>query len=286
MELRITKCKICDFEFTETKRRLFFGGNNEVLFCPNCDTGITCFPVEQKTERESGNKEVYNLIDRLDSYFGRKIEFNRRYEQSLSMVKLYSPINSVLDIGCNIGYWLYFLKKKGISDLSGVEMNEDCRNAGRDIFNLEIYPEVQDLNRTFDLISFNDVLEHLENPRSFLRQTFSLTHPKTIYYIQLPNHQSNMARWLNTRWPWWSVPDHLWHFNPFSISIFLKNAGLKIIDLKTCDVMYDVIEYIIPQWLRTFIRPLKYIHRTSGYFYRGSHNGSLITVIAQRELSK
>jgi len=283
MELRINKCKICEFKFTETKRRLLFGGNYEVLFCPNCETGSTSLQAEQKTERESGNKEVYNLIDRLDSYFGRKIEFNRRYEQCLSMVKLYSPINSALDIGCNIGYWLHFLRKNRVSDLIGVEINGDCRNAGRDIFNLEIYPDVQDLSRSFDLISFNDVLEHLENPCTYLRQTFPLAHEGTIYFIQLPNHQSNMARWLNKRWPWWSVPDHLWHFSPLSIAILLEKAGLKILELKTCDVMYDLIEYIIPQWIRPFIRPLKYIHRTSGYINRSSQNGSLIIVLAKKK---
>lgn len=196
-------CKCCEYEFTTGGQTLVLNGGYKIIFCPHCQIGFTCLKSEQKTERD------YNLIDRLNSYFGRKIEFNRRYEQCLSLIRTHSLITSALDIGCNIGYWLYFLRKKGIIDTIGIEINDECRKAGREIFDLEICKDMQEVDRTFDLISFNDVLEHLDNPIFFLTQTFSMTHAGTIYFIQLPNYQSKMAKWFGKNWPWWDVPDHL-----------------------------------------------------------------------------
>jgi SAM-dependent methyltransferase len=283
MELIVNRCKLCGTRLTEVDHKLRFNGNYEIIFCSTCKTGITRLQPEQKKERESINKEVYNLIGRLDSYFGRRIEFNRRYQQCLSMIQSHAPVISALDIGCSIGYWLHFLRKKGITDIIGIEINDECRMAAREIFGIETYPHIQNIDRTFDLVSFNDVLEHLDNPLFFLTQTLSLAHPDTIYFLQLPNYQSNMARWLGRNWPWWSVPDHLWHFNPHSITHLLEKAGLQVIELKTCDVVYDLIEYISPQWMRPFMRPLRYIHRTSGYINRGSNNGGLIKILARRK---
>ena len=283
MEEIINRCKCCSHQFTSADHRLLLNGNCEVMFCSHCQIGFTCLGRELEIEREYSSGHLYNVIDRLDTYFGRRIEFNRRYEQCLSMIQTHGPIASVLDIGCNIGYWLHFLRKKGIADILGIEINDACIAAGREIFGLEIHRDIQDLDRTFDLISFNDVLEHLDDPMLFLTQTFSLAHPGTIYFIQLPNYQSNMAKWLGNKWPWWSVPDHLWHFSPHGVSILLKKAGLKVVELRTCDATYDVIEYILPQWIKPFMRPLRYIHRASGYIKRRSNKGGLIQVLAKEE---
>ena len=279
----MNKCKNCGQQFTPIDRRLLLSGNYEVIFCSSCQIGFTCMQPEQEIKREHSGRELYNLNSRLDTYFGRKIEFHRRYEQCLTMLQAHGPIASVLDIGCNIGYWLHFLRKKGITDTIGIEINDQCRKFGREIFGLEIHKSIGDFSRTFDLISFNDVLEHLDDPILFLTQTFSLAHSGTIYFIQLPNYQSNMAKRLGKNWPWWSVPDHLWHFNPHSITKLLEKAGLVVVELKTCDAMYDLIEYILPQWIRPFMRPLSYIHRTSGYINRGSNKGGLIQVLAKRK---
>jgi hypothetical protein len=283
MEIAIDRCKCCGYQFTSVEHRLLLNGNYEVIFCPHCQIGFTCLRPEQEIEREHSNRHLYNVIDRLDTYFGRKIEFSKRYEQCFRMMQAHSPIGSALDIGCNIGYWLHFLRKKGITDTVGIEINDECRRFGCEVFGLEVHNSMPDLGRTFGLISFFDVLEHLNDPISLLTQTFSLAHSGTIYFIQLPNYQSNMAKYLDKNWPWWSVPDHLWHFSPAGISKLLKRAGLTVVELKTCDTMYDLIEHVLPERLRPVMRPLRYIHRTSGYIYRRFGKGGLIQVLARKE---
>jgi SAM-dependent methyltransferase len=275
-------CKCCEYEFTSAEQMLILDSGHKVIFCPHCQIGFTYLAPEHKIEQEKLLQDTDNVRNWLEIYFGRKIEFNRRYEQCLSMILPHGPITSVLDVGCGIGYWLYFLRQKGIKHTVGVEINDEFIKAGQEIFDVEIHKGMQDINRTFDVISFNDTLEHLHDPMSLLAQTFPLTHPKTLYYIQLPNYQSNMTKWLNKKWPWWNAPDHLWHFSPHGITMLLQKTGLKVLELKTCDPMYEIIEYVIPEWMRPFFRPLKYFHLTSSYIYRRSNKGGLIQVLAKR----
>ncbi|MGR3293123.1 MAG: class I SAM-dependent methyltransferase [Candidatus Scalindua sp.] len=276
-------CKCCGYKFTSIDQTLILEDGWKIVFCPQCQIGFTCLATEYKIEREKLLQDTYSLRRWLEVYFGRKIEFNRRYEQCLSIILSHGPITSVLDVGCGLGYWLYFLREKGIEHIVGIEINDEFIKAGQEIFDIKIQKSMQNINRTFDVISFNDVLEHLHDPVSLLTQTFPLSHSKTLYYIQSPNYQSNMAKWLHKKWPWWTVPDHLWHFSPTGISKLLDKAGLRVIELKTCDSMYEIVEYVLPECVRPFFRPLKYIHRTSSYFYNRSNKGSLIQLVAKRK---
>ena len=199
--MRSKRCICCAHQFNSKDTELNLNDKYKIVFCSNCQIGFTCLSSSQEIERNAINKSLYNLRGRLETYFGRMIEFNRRYEQCLSLICKHTEILSALDIGCNIGYLLYFLKKNGISDSAGVETNDECRAAGQSIFNLEIYKELSSIHKTFDLILFCDVLEHLDDPIQFLEQTFPLSHSATIYFIQLPNYQSSMAEWLGTKWP-------------------------------------------------------------------------------------
>ena len=281
--MRPERCICCSRKFIFSDLELKLDADHEIIFCPDCQIGFSRLTQTQETERQDLDKSLYNLLVRLETYFGRMIEFNRRYEQCFSMISRHAKVSSALDIGCNIGYFLYFLRKNRINDLAGIETNDKCRAAGQELFGLKIYEDVSAIDQTFDLIIFNDVLEHINDPIHFLKNTFPLAHSATIYFIQLPNYQSSMAKWLGTKWPWWSVPDHLWHFSPAGIIELLKRVGLTIVELKTCDTMYDLIEYVFPQWSRPLMRPLRYVHRTSGYIYRRTSKGGLIQVLAKKE---
>ena len=281
--MRPERCICCAHQFNSKDTELNLDDKYRIVFCSNCQIGFTCLSSSQEIERSDLNKDLYNLPSRLETYFGRMIEFNRRYEQCLSLISRHTKVSSALDIGCNIGYLLYFLRKNRINDLAGIETNDECRAAGQEIFGLEIQKDMSSFDKTFDLILLNDVLEHVDDPIQFLENTFPLSHSATLYFIQLPNYQSSMAKWLGSNWPWWSVPDHLWHFSPAGITKLLKRVGLTVVELKTCDTMYDLTEYVFPQWSRPIIRPLRYIHRTSGYIYRRTSKGGLIQVLARKE---
>lgn len=256
-------------------------GEFHVCFCPLCGAGRTELIPAQLSKLSEANEQFYNLPDRISTYFGRRIEFFRRYGQSLAFVRKHGNIDSCLDVGCNIGYWLHFLKMAGISRVAGVEINAACAGFGREVFGLEIMENIECFPDSFDLISLFDILEHVDNPAAFLAGTLRLAHPGTLYFIQCPNYKSWMARYLGKAWPWWDVPDHLWHFNQTSVTLLLLRAGLEIVELNTCDTVYDIVECVLPEWIRPLARLLTCVHRTSGYIYRKRGRGGLIQILAK-----
>ena len=284
MKMKI--CGNCGGSFLPSEVKWLDLGEFYVFFCPLCGAGRTELISAELSKLSEVNERFYNLPDRISAYFGRRTEFFRRYGQSLALAQKHGKIDSCLDVGCNIGYWLYFLKMAGFSRVAGVEINAACAGFGRQVFGLDIVDHIDDLTGSFDLISLFDVLEHLDKPDAFLASTFRLADPRTLYFIQLPNYESWMARYLGKAWPWWNVPDHLWHFTPSSVTRLLTRTGFEVIELKTCDPVYDLVEYVLPEWSRTALRLLTHISRTSGYIYRCSGNGGLIQVLVRPHREK
>jgi SAM-dependent methyltransferase len=279
MEMNV--CGNCGGSFLPAEAKRLALGDFYVFFCPLCGAGRTELIPAQLSNRSEVNEQFYNLHDRISTYFGRRTEFFRRYGQSLALARKHDNIDSCLDVGCNIGYWLHFLKMAGFSRIAGVEINSACARFGCEVLGLDIVDNIDDLSGSFDLISLFDVLEHLDNPNAFLVSTLRFAHPGTLYFIQLPNYESWMARHLGNAWPWWHVPDHVWHFTPYSVTRLLTRAGFKVVELKTCDTVYDLVEYVLPEFTRTVLRLLTHVSRTSGYIYRRSGRGGLIQVLVR-----
>lgn len=278
--MKMNTCGNCGGSFLSAETKRLALGEVYVFFCPLCGVGRTELIPAQISKRSETNKQFYNLSDRINTYFGRRTEFFRRYGQSLALARKHGKIDSCLDVGCNIGYWLHFLKTAGFSRIAGVEINTACARFGCEVFGLEIKENIEYFSGSFDLISLFDVLEHLDNPAAFLADTVRLAHPGTIYFIQCPNYKSWMARYLGKAWPWWDVPDHLWHFNQTAVTMLLLRAGLEIVEVNTCDTVYDTVEYVLPEWIRPLARLFTCVHRTSGYVYRKRGRGGLIQILA------
>lgn len=276
-----SKCSICGSSVGPGSAAAKVHGQFDVLFCQTCGVGHTLLNPDQLAERKRANEVFYNVISRLEIYFTRKTEFYRRYGQLLSLLSPYGPFDRVLDVGCNIGFWLYFLKEKGVNTLVGIEENAECCRIAREVFGLQCFKSLGEIDKEFDLISLQDVLEHVDDPYSFMKTLSTLGHKETVYLIQLPNHKSSMAKWLGAKWPWWSVPDHRYHFCPGSLNTLLARAGLAVLSIYTCETVYDWIAHVAPSLLRPILRPLLHYRRTSGYIYRSNEQGSLIQVIAK-----
>ncbi len=274
-------CAICGSEQISAAPPPLLLPGGRIDFCPNCGVGSTRALDGGYAGEDPANAARYALLNRLNIYFGRRTEFLRRYEQSFSLIRSVGSPASVLDVGCSIGYWLDFLGRKGLV-CTGVEPDRSCRDFGRTVFALNIHETLQECRGKYDLISLSDVLEHIRNPLEFLQKISDLASPGALYFIQLPNCGSDMARRLGKNWPWWSVPDHLWHFSPAGLEVLLSKAGLKSVSSRTCDTMYDIVEHVLPGPMRPIFRPLSVYFRTSGYIYRRGGRGGLIQVVARK----
>jgi len=76
-----------------------------------------------------------------------------------------SKDSKILDIGCGMGHFLYFLEKEGYKNYLGIDISKEniefCKEKG---FNVELWDALSFLKEkqeTFDIIVMNDIIEHL-----------------------------------------------------------------------------------------------------------------------------
>lgn len=101
---------------------------------------------------------------------------------------------SVLDVGCAGGGFATTVRTVlgPEARLVGIEATptaaDQARASGYDEVHEGLFPEATaHLQETFDLVSFNDVLEHMVDPWEALRQAHRLLSPEGVVLASIPN---------------------------------------------------------------------------------------------------
>jgi len=135
----------------------------------------------------------------------------------------------LLEIGCGHGDFLAQAAARGLS-VTGIEVSPGaaqvaaaeagarCRIISGDIKQLIAQGE------TFEYVVFADVLEHVRNPREFLRDVHSLTNDDAIVAMIVPALDANSARLMKTKWVEFK-PEHLWYFSSATLKRLLYAEG-------------------------------------------------------------
>lgn len=143
---------------------------------------------------------------------------------------LFPIVGTVLDIGCGTGNFLYYAKSKGWK-VSGFDFDRQAVAAATNVFNLP-HIEMNDLagyasdhrNETFDLITFFDVFEHIDNHNNFIGTIRSMLNPGGHIAMSMPYRKG--AMWLK---PNDLPPRHLTRWDRKSIREYLARHGFETV---------------------------------------------------------
>ena len=154
----------------------------------------------------------------------------------------------VLDIGCATGTLLEYLRNRDWR-VTGVEISPSAEYA-RNRRNLDISSLPLEENRfspeTFDIIHASHFIEHLNDPRSFLDETFRILKQDGHVFIITPNISGFQARFFGSRWRS-AIFDHLYLFSKGTLIKLLKNTGFKI---ERCRSWGGLAAGMAPKWLK------------------------------------
>lgn len=239
------KCKICGGKTKTWYKSLFddrhgYPGNFDVLKCAVCGFGQTK-PQINKRRIMSLYKEYYprqkvnlNKI-KLENYkTPPKFKLWRKGLLN-SCHFLVKRGSDVLDVGSGLGFSLLFLKNMGC-DASGIDPDENAKKVAKKFklnFHLGFIEDKPFGNKKFDSIIANQVIEHTNNPISFLKFCKQRLKPDGEIILSLPNTDSLGRQLFGENWLHWHIPYHLNHFNKNSIKYLTKKADLKIMSIKT-----------------------------------------------------
>ena len=135
----------------------------------------------------------------------------------------------VLDVGCATGALLAYLRERGWQ-VSGAEISPSAEYAraqrGLEVWSLPL-EEIHLPPDYFDLILASHLIEHLNNPASFVREAWRILRPGGRFLLTTPNIAGFQARLLGARWRS-AIFDHLYLFSARTLKPLLVNAGFTI----------------------------------------------------------
>ncbi len=153
--------------------------------------------------------------------------FRRTLKSVIGKLRLDPKGKRLLDIGCAGGAFPAAARECGFEPV-GVEPSRWMAAFGRSTYGLDIrdgilepgmFPE-----RSFDVITLWDVIEHLTQPHETLTLIGRLLKPDGMLFVNYPDIASVAARLLGRRWPFW-LSVHLLYYTPKTMSAQLERAG-------------------------------------------------------------
>ncbi|MDA2935960.1 class I SAM-dependent methyltransferase [Patescibacteria group bacterium AH-259-L05] len=188
------------------------------------------------------NSEEIQKLYKFEQFYWWHVG-RRKILSSLLRRFLKNNENQILEIGCGTGGNLEVLSRWG--KVTGLDISEEalnfCRKRGFNNLILSTAERINVSDKTFDLVVAMDVLEHIENDKKAIKETWRILKPGGYFLATVPAYQFL-----------WSEHDEvLHHHRRYLFSSFLN---------KMQDAGFDIIKmsYII-----SFVFPIVLVYRTA-----------------------
>ena len=218
---------------------------------------------------------IQNILYRIV----RKITIN----QKIKLIKKYHPSGKLLDYGTGSGAFLrQAVKHFGIK---GIEPNKRAIKQAPSSIKKDIYENIDQIksDHKFDIITMWHVLEHLPNLKITFNEIKNLLSSKGHLFIAVPNPNSWDSKQYGAKWAGYDVPRHLYHFNRNTLSYFLKQYGLRIVDIKSMKFDAYYISMLTEKYRKnpySFIRGLFMGYRSNQSASLNGEYSSLLYIVS------
>ncbi len=204
-------CSICKSKV----KPLYSLGNFHYFFCSDCNA---LFLHPKPSEKVI--KQYYK--SQFEYTAGKKNEnrIRKRARIIITKLKKLNPTGKkLLDVGSGFGYFLDEAKKCDL-DVTGIEPSKNLHSISinRLIDTNIIYSSFENFYKRnqgvkFDFISLIHVIEHIPNPKDFIRMASKMLNKNGILYIETPNFDSWLAKVEKENYTFLTPPDHIWIFS-------------------------------------------------------------------------
>lgn len=224
-------CSICSSAMLQERE-------NWLRRCPACGFWTSLHKRKERLNDES----IVDEAHRKSGLHPLRRENNRNILCRLQEIRKLKNTR-VLDVGSAYGWFLEAASEFG-ADVVGVEPEEVIADvalcSGYKVWK-GYFPDVIPSGERFDVIVFNDVLEHLPDPVSALKESWNILNNKGLLVVNLPVSTgilfriASAASCLNFRLPLhrlWQVDyrsPHLSYFNAGNLGVLASNCGFRLV---------------------------------------------------------
>jgi len=193
----------------------------------------------------AGGEEFYDGLhaNRSDYYAPDRPENQRNASFAVE-----HGYQSLLDVGCGVGFALDAAKRAGLKTY-GIELSRGAlataSEKGHTVFPVLLENLAREWEGKFDLISLNQVLEHVPDPADLVRQCVKFLSPRGAIAIAVPSATGvlRFAPWLPANWPphhisRWRRTDFVTLANRTNLRV-LKTGGNRLLGLELESVLLE-----------------------------------------------
>lgn len=219
-----------------------------ILRCERCGMGRTDPMLPADEIGDWYGEEYYGEMNRRFHSF-IEVLIKKFRDRRTSLIRKYSRVGPVLDVGCGRGLTLGNLKSFGYQPF-GIELSDQAAQHAREVVGAEVfvgdiceapYPE-----ESFEVVILWHSLEHFDDPVSVLERAHSLLKPEGLIAIAVPNFGSLQSRVAKTSWFHLDLPRHYYHFSLRSLCRLLDRFSFE--PLKTSTLSLEMNPY---GWLQS-----------------------------------
>ena len=220
------------------------------MFCPLCKASETrylflkdtasfmgCSKCGFEFAKVSSNANLQSSIEDYDElylqYFENNVADEKNFQSELKWIGKHVDVADarILDVGCGSGKFVRYLRSKAI-DASGIEPSRvlfDRYLSGDNFFkNRTVESLSAEAGKPWTAITVRDVIEHVEDPRSFLEALSKILTGDGWIFIVTPDVGSLTARILGRHWHFY----HKYHLSYFSKKTFSQLCEMHGFDVK------------------------------------------------------
>lgn len=144
----------------------------------------------------------------------------RRWKRHLGQIR-------ILDVGCANGGFLKYVRKQG-AVAEGLELNPGMAAFAEKYSGCRVHTDWSTVQGFFDMITYHDVLEHIEDPLQELLNVWCYLTREGLLVLDTPDASDSRFKELGMAWHHMKPQEHLYFYTEKSLKALLKRAGFNV----------------------------------------------------------
>lgn len=205
--------------------------------CENCSFVWDYFPLENVlAQYDKSYFQNQNPKGGYANYYeGMKVNKRTFTDRLSKLEKRIGGKKKLLDVGCALGDCLMAAKEEGWKDVYGVEVSkfacDFAKKRGLNVKNTTL-EKAGFKNDSFDVIAYQDVIEHVKDPMSELRLSYRLLKKGGWIFLVTPDVGGLWHKLLKRFWYHYKPGEHIMYFSQKSLKLALEKSGFKNIEIR------------------------------------------------------
>jgi len=210
----------------------------DVVRCTKCDTLRIENPLAEEELEKYYKSTVRTRLER--GFFSSGVDTYRRLVPRMEEAGVrFSKGKTVLEVGCNLGYFLHVVRPK-VKRVMGVEPLEEYREYCLKL-GIEPYPSVNVVPKKSDIVVAQYLLEHLTDPLDMLKKIKSKMKKNGRFIVRVPDNPT-VEHVVENRHDN-PIFAHIFFYTPETLGALLCKAGFKMLTFVQ-DVKPDTLHWV------------------------------------------